>query len=141
MLAAMTKPTVKGVCLFIAVLVVAGCATATPRTPERIDRTDAAACRIVDEGKASYYGDKFHGRRTASGERFSQQDLTAAHRTLPFGTELLVENKNNGKAVLVRVNDRGPFIKGRVIDLSKAAAQEISMIGSGVVPVSVKRCH
>lgn len=89
------------------------------------------------KGKASYYGDKYDGRKTASGEVFDQDELTAAHRTLPFGTKCKVTNLKNGKSVEVKINDRGPFIKNRVIDLSKAAAKKIDMIKEGVVEVEV----
>lgn len=90
------------------------------------------------DGMASWYGAGFHGNRTASGERYNQYDLTAAHRSLPFGTWVRVTNLNNGRSVVVRINDRGPFVGGRVIDLSAAAAQTIGMINSGVAPVSVE---
>ena len=86
-------------------------------------------------GEASYYADKFEGRLTANGERFDQDELTCAHKTLPFNTVLKVTNLDNGKSVVVRVNDRGPFIDGRVVDLSKAAAKKIEMIRAGVVKV------
>ena len=86
---------------------------------------------------ASWYGPGFHGRTSASGERFNQYDMTAAHRTLPFGTIVEVTNLNNGATTVVRINDRGPYSHGRVIDLSAAAAQAIGMMGSGVAPVSV----
>lgn len=89
-------------------------------------------------GKASYYGDKFVGRSTASGEKYSHGKMTAAHRSYKFGTKVKVTNLKNGKSVIVRINDRGPFSKGRVIDLSKGAAQKINMIKSGVVPVSIQ---
>lgn len=85
--------------------------------------------------KASWYGPGFHGRRTANGERFNQNDLTAAHRTLPFGTKVKVTNLHNGRSVVVRINDRGPFSRGRVIDLSKAAARIIGVFQSGTAPV------
>jgi rare lipoprotein A len=88
-------------------------------------------------GKASYYADKFHGRQTASGEIFNMNNMTCAHKTLSFGTRLLVKNLNNGKTVIVRVNDRGPFVGNRVIDLSKAAAQKLDMISSGVIDVEI----
>lgn len=84
-------------------------------------------------GIASYY---WQGTRTASGARFNPGGLTAAHRTLPFGTRVLVTNLNNGRSVTVTINDRGPFIKGRVIDLSRGAAQVVGMTGSGVARVS-----
>lgn len=90
------------------------------------------------QGKASWYGPGFHGRRTANGERFNTWAYTAAHRSLPFGTEVRVTNLSNGQAVVVRINDRGPYIGGRVIDLSKAAAQAIGMIRSGTAPVRIE---
>ena len=87
--------------------------------------------RSLGSGVASYYGRKFHGRRTANGERFNMNAMTAAHKTLPFGTKVRVTNSRNGKSVVVRINDRGPFIRGRLIDLSRAAATEIGMISRG----------
>ena len=87
---------------------------------------------------ASFYADKFNGRRTASGEIFDTNGYTAAHKTLPFGTVLKVTNLDNGKSVKVRVNDRGPFVQGREIDVSKAAATELDMIGSGTAKVSLE---
>src|SRR5438128_2409435 len=91
------------------------------------------------EGIASYYAEPYHGRKTASGEVFdTYQGLTAAHRTLPFNTLVRVTNKTNGREVDVRINDRGPFIDGRVIDLSLRAAREIDMVRPGVAPVKLK---
>ena len=90
-----------------------------------------------ETGKASYYADKFQGRQTANGERFNQNILTAAHKSLPFGTLVKVRNIKNGKAVVVRINDRGPFIKGRIIDLSKSAFTAIANRRLGVVDVIV----
>lgn len=92
----------------------------------------------VQRGKATWYGGKFHGRKTASGERFDKQKLTAAHRSLPFGTVVKVVNELNGAEVTVRINDRGPFGKGRIIDVSEAAARELDMLDRGVVPVTVQ---
>lgn len=86
-------------------------------------------------GIASYYAAKFHGRRTASGEKFSSKLLTAAHLTLPFGTQLKVTNLQNMKSVIVRVNDRGPHVRGRIVDLSRAAAQAIGLIQTGTARV------
>jgi len=86
-------------------------------------------------GKASWYGKAFHGRPTASGEPFDMYKISAAHKTLPLGTCVRVTNLSNGKEVVVRINDRGPFIKGRVIDLSYAAAREIRLVGPGVTDV------
>ena len=88
-------------------------------------------------GYASWYGPKFHGRRTASGEVFNMFSLTAAHRTLPLGTYVRVTNLKNGRSVVVKINDRGPFVKGRIIDLSYAAARRLGMIRDGVVPVEI----
>jgi rare lipoprotein A len=90
------------------------------------------------EGKASYYGARHHGNKTASGERFDQNALTAAHRSLPFGSRVLVTNLRNDKSVVVRINDRGPYSKGRLIDLSHKAAAQIDMLRAGVVPVRVE---
>ena len=89
-------------------------------------------------GEASYYADKFHGRKTANGEIFDMYKLTAAHKSLPFDTILEVTNQNNGKSVVVRVNDRGPYKKGRILDLSYAAAKSIDMISTGVARVQIK---
>ncbi|MDX9800888.1 MAG: septal ring lytic transglycosylase RlpA family protein [Spirochaetia bacterium] len=89
-------------------------------------------------GYASWYGGKFHGRKTANGEVFDTYKYTAAHKTLPFDTVLKVINLDNGKSTIVRINDRGPFIENRIIDLSFAAAREIGMIESGVARVSIE---
>lgn len=92
----------------------------------------------VTEGKASFYADQFHGRKTANGETFNMKMLTAAHPSLPFGTRVRVTNLRNGKDVIVRINDRGPFVKGRIIDLSISAAKEIGLIKSGTVRVKLE---
>ena len=88
-------------------------------------------------GKASWYGPGLHGRLTANGERYNQNAMTAAHKSLRFGTRVRVKNLRNGRSVVVRINDRGPFVKGRVIDLSAAAARSLKMIHSGVAPVEI----
>ena len=88
--------------------------------------------------KASYYAEKYHGRKTANGEVFNMYAMTCAHKTLPFGTVLRVTNLKNNKSVDVRVNDRGPFVKGREIDLSKAAAQKLGMIKTGTANVKIE---
>lgn len=93
--------------------------------------------RITEEGMASWYGGEFHGRKTANGEIFDTNLLTAAHRTLPFGTIATVTNLETGKSVQVRINDRGPFVAGRSIDLSKAAAEQIGLISSGTAKVRI----
>jgi rare lipoprotein A len=89
-------------------------------------------------GIASWYGPGFHGNRSASGEVYNQNAMTAAHRTLPFGTKVVVTNLNNGRSVVVRINDRGPFIRGRVIDLSAAAARALGVMQTGIAPVQVQ---
>ncbi len=94
---------------------------------------------FLAEGKASWYGKRFQGRPTASGELFDTAKLTAAHRTLPFGTILRVTNLYNNKMVVVRVNDRGPFHKKRILDLSKAAAKQLNMVHAGVVDVKIEK--
>ncbi len=99
----------------------------------------AAETRAGLSGSASYYGKQFHGRKTANGERFNMNAMTAAHRSLPFGTKVRVTNRNNGRSVIVRINDRGPYAHGRVIDLSQAAAKSIGMISSGVARVEISR--
>ncbi|MBR5675380.1 MAG: septal ring lytic transglycosylase RlpA family protein [Neisseriaceae bacterium] len=94
---------------------------------------------MVQEGTASWYGGKFHGRKTASGERFNTYDLTAAHRTLPMNTLVKVTNLSNGKSVVVRINDRGPYAGKRVIDLSYSAANELGFVKRGVTKVRLER--
>jgi rare lipoprotein A len=97
-----------------------------------------AAGGYRQKGLASWYGPKFHGRTTASGERYNMFDMTAAHKTLPFGTKVKITNLENGRKVHVRINDRGPFVKGRIIDLSYAAAKELDITRSGVVKVKLE---
>jgi rare lipoprotein A len=105
---------------------VALCCTFVLFTPE-------AQAKPFQRGVASWYGPGFHGRLTANGERFNTNSLTAAHRTLPFGTRVRVTNAKTGRSVVVRINDRGPFTKGRVIDLSKAAARAVGIAGVALV--------
>jgi len=103
--------------------------TSTPRAAE-------TAFRQI--GTASWYGPGFHGKRTASGERYDQNDLTAAHRKLPLGSEVKVTNLENGRSIVVEINDRGPYIKGRVIDLSKAAARRLGIVEDGLGKVRIE---
>ena len=98
----------------------------------------SAATKIAQSGVASYYGPGFHGRRTANGEAFDMHAMTAAHRTLPFGTKVKVTNLANGKSAIVRVNDRGPYANGRIIDLSVAAAKQIGSTSSGTARVTLE---
>lgn len=93
---------------------------------------------FVQHGIASWYGPGFHGRKTASGERFNQNDLTAAHRKLPLGTKATVTNLRNGKTIVVEINDRGPYARGRILDLSKAAADRLGMKSAGTTPIRLQ---
>jgi rare lipoprotein A (peptidoglycan hydrolase) len=95
----------------------------------------------VQTGKASYYASCFSGRRTASGETCNINNYTAAHRTLPFGTMIRVTMLSNGKSVIVKVNDRGPYSRGRIVDLSQAAAKMIGLVRAGVARVKIERVH
>ncbi|MGM0522262.1 MAG: septal ring lytic transglycosylase RlpA family protein [Pseudomonadota bacterium] len=97
----------------------------------------AYADDVIQKGKASYYSDRFQGATTASGETFNQQALTAAHPSLPFGTKVRVTRPDTGQAVEVIINDRGPYVQGRIIDLSKRAARQLDMLKRGVAPVLV----
>lgn len=98
----------------------------------------AVAADDEQEGLASWYGEPYHGRIAASGETYNMEEMTAAHRTLPFGTTVRVNRLDNGASVVVRINDRGPIPEERIIDLSKAAARRLGMIQPGVVPVAVQ---
>ena len=113
--------------LAVIILVVSGCAAIPPY--KQGYRTS---------GLASWYGSDFHGRKTANGETYDMYGLTAAHRTLPFGTVLRVTNPISGRAVDVRVNDRGPFVSGRILDLSYGAAQSLGTVGKGVTKVEME---
>lgn len=90
------------------------------------------------KGKASYYGKKFHGNPTASGERFDMNKMTAAHRTLPFGTRVKVTNLRNKRSITLRINDRGPFKKDRILDMSKAAAKKLGILETGTATVTME---
>ena len=107
--------------------------TAHPVDPSQISTENA-----YQIGRSSYYGKKFHGRKTANGEVFNMYKLTAAHRVLPLGTMAKVTNLSNGRWVVVKVNDRGPFIEGRILDLSYAAALELEMVKAGTAEVMIE---
>lgn len=124
-----TRPLLRTIVLLWAAAVLAGCASLGGP-----DGTHG----VYQRGEASWYGKRFDGRRTASGERFRASRLTAAHPSLAFGTRVRVTNEANGRSVAVRINDRGPHARGRVIDLSRAAAARLHMIRSGVAPVSLR---
>lgn len=139
-------------------LILAGCASSprfatrsTPPTPRaegtsetakpeetRPTRNTSGKILLTLEGVASYYADDYHGKQTSNGEVFDMNDLTAAHRTFPFGTKVRVTNLENKKSVVVRVNDRGPFKEGRIIDVSLAAAKELDLIRMGTAKVKLE---
>lgn len=118
-------------------------AKVAPKPPKLSDKPDPAAQITPDardsdqKGMASWYGPGFHGKLTANGERFNSGELTAAHRSFAFGTRVCVRSSVTGKTVVVRINDRGPFSKGRVIDLSQGAAEQLGMMGLGIKPVEL----
>ena len=119
----------------------AGCArktrTQVPTSPVQ-PATQSVQIGSTETGIASWYGHPYHGRRSASGEIYDMEQFTAAHRTLPFGTWVEVTDLQNQKTVEVRINDRGPFVDGRIIDLSLAAARSIDMVGPGIARVQLK---
>jgi rare lipoprotein A len=131
--------------LALAVAVVGtGCAGTSAEAPRASTIRDVSSSgggrrvRSVEEGLATWYGRDHHGGPTASGERFDMHAMTAAHKTLRMGTRVRVVNLRNGRSVVVRINDRGPYARGRIIDVSQAAARELGMIEAGVVPVRVE---
>ncbi len=137
----MRPPRASGIALsaraIVAAIAIAGIAVTAcagrhraPGTPQRPGWTE--------RGDASWYGPRFHGRITASGERYNMMDLTAAHRSLPFGTWVRVTNRRNGRSLVVRINDRGPFVRGRIVDLSYAGAKVLGMSTAGVVDVTLR---
>lgn len=111
------------------------CGVIKRTTPEPVGEGNGA---VIGSGIASWYGPNFHGKLTANGERYNMNDYTAAHKTLPFNTMVQVDNVENGKSVVVRINDRGPYVNNRIIDLSRKAAQRIDMIGSGTASVRLQ---
>ena len=120
-----------GIAILLLATLAAGCGKGRSRMPVPAP----APAHTQLEGLASWYGQEYHGRLTASGEPFDMHDYTAAHRTLPFGTIVRVENLRNHRKVVVRINDRGPHVPGRIIDLSWQAAKKLDMLQDGVVPV------
>jgi len=120
------------------VLLAFACAACASRSLPVLPPMIEARPGATQEGIASWYGPGFHGKKTTSGEVYDQHDMTAAHQSLPLGTRVVVTNLRNGRAVEVRINDRGPFARSRVIDLSYAAASTLDMIGPGTAPVRVQ---
>lgn len=121
--------------LLVAVLLLAGTGAFLSTAAQGADTSWSTR---VQYGKASWYGSYFHGRSTASGERFHMHELTAAHRSAPLGTQAMVTNLNNGQSVRVRINDRGPYVRDRIVDLSLGAARRLGMVNGGVAPVKVE---
>jgi len=122
----------------VPLLFVAACNTTASNDPSITGSISQASLgKELQRGTASWYGPGFHGRKTASGERFNANDMTAAHRFLPFGTRLRVVNEENGRSVVVRVNDRGPFAHRRIIDLAKGPAQALGLTSTGTGYVSL----
>lgn len=126
---------------FLAVFL-ASCGTVQRSSPTPTERNrnisaEKESVRVLGSGVASWYGPNFHGLATANGETYDMNDLTAAHKTLPFNTVVKVENIDNGKSVVVRINDRGPYVGNRVIDLSKKSAEEVDMIDTGTANVRI----
>lgn len=131
----MRRDHLAGCMLVGAIALLAGCSSSPNRSgPDAVAPMKAPGVEL-GRGKASWYGPGFQGKRTASGERFDMNALTAAHRTLPFGTRVRVRNLRNGREVVVRVNDRGPHVNDRIIDLSKAAAAALDLVQAGEGPV------
>lgn len=127
-----------GIGFFVLMFIYLGCSSAPRYTSVRAIKGRPGQFIFKEQiGVASYYGEEFHGRPTASGEKFDMNDLTAAHQTLPFGTKIEVTNLENSKKVVVKVNDRGPFVKGRILDLSKGAAEKIGIIETGTAIVKI----
>ena len=127
--------------MMVPLLFVAACNTTAgdPSVTGSISQDTFKPGKEYQRGTASWYGPGFHGRRTASGERFDSMDMTAAHRYLPFGTKLRVVNETNGRSVVVRVNDRGPFAHRRIIDLAKGPAQALGLTSTGTAYVSLHK--
>lgn len=131
-------PSLVGAALTVLVFV-GGCATTRrPSTVREVPSRPTAHPGAVFEGKASWYGREQHGHLTANGERFNMYALTAAHRTLRMNTRVRVTNLRNGRSVVVRINDRGPYSRGRILDVSYAAAIKLGMVNAGVVPVRIE---
>ena len=125
------KNKISSVMLAIAPVLLAGCAS--------VQSADSAKRAVnLERGQASFYADCYQSRKTASGERYDHGKRTAAHKTLPFGTRVKVTNIKNNKTVVVKINDRGPFVTGRIIDLSKSAFSRIGNTASGILPVTLE---
>ena len=129
-----TIPALKRLAFLIAILLISSITMSFSKD----SKTEEESSMVYEYGKASYYGHPFIGRKTASGEIFSESMYTCAHKSLPFGTKLKITNLNNGKSIIVRVNDRGPFMKTRIVDLSIRGAKDLGLMASGIANVSVE---
>jgi rare lipoprotein A len=123
--------------LCVGVLLITGCAALLPEKGSMVALYEPKPSS-VEFGKASFYGGRWIGRLTANGEHYHAADCTAAHKKLPFNTMVRVTNLRNGKTVIVRINNRGPYAKGRILDLSVVAARQLDMMGDGVIPVKAE---
>lgn len=121
----------KNLALILFTLFLSACSSIPAKSPSQV-------VGFTESGQASFYAMKYQFRQTASGERFNQFASTAAHKTLPFGSRVKVTNTANGKSIVVKINDRGPFIKGRIIDLSRSAFSAIADTSLGVIPVAIE---
>lgn len=122
----------------VALLLSGGCSNKANAKQRKYSYSQLKKQNFKKSGVASYYAKRFHGRKTANGERFDMYAMTAAHKTLKFGTHLKVTNRANGKSVVVRINDRGPYVGSRIIDLSYQAAKKIGMLRSGTAKVKLE---
>ena len=122
----------------VAAVAIAACGPPAKAREKRVGTAQPASGK-VQYGLGSWYGGRHHGGPTASGERYNRHAMTAAHRTLQMNTRVRVTNQRNGRSVIVRINDRGPYVKGRIIDVSEAAAAQLWMKEAGIVPVKVER--
>ena len=122
---------IKALLISLSLAILAGCSS----SPANYSVTNA---KVIEQGQASFYADKYHGRLTANGEKFDQHAMTAAHKQLPFNSKVKVTNTANNRSVVVRVNDRGPFIRGRIIDLSKHAFAKLAEPNLGVINVTIE---
>jgi rare lipoprotein A len=125
----------------VSIAAIAGCSKVTEEDGAEQPHKKEKRPNFVQTGMASWYGKDFKGGKTASGERFDPEELTAAHRSLPFGTIARVTNLRNNRSVSVRITNRGPFIRGRIVDLSPAAARELRIVNSGVARVRIEAEH
>lgn len=129
--------------IFMAAVVGLGVMAAPVQAGSQEQHRDVPACAVtgvISNGKASWYGPGFHGHKTANGEKFNMYAMTAAHKTLPLGTLIKVVNKDNGEELVVRINDRGPYVKGRILDLSRGAAKRLGFDEEGVTRVAFSLC-